>query len=200
MAQTKTLKAEDVAALPMPTASTDLLTAARNLLRTARDKELEAIDLEQRLATLKGEINEIKMKKLVDLFSRAGIKSLSLDAEGNTPAYSSTLKPYYKASISADWPLEQQDKAYDYLETQEPDLIKRQITVDVGRDTKLATRIKKALAKLKTEFSEGRSVHHGTLTKWLKEVHQKTGKLPQLDLIGATVGQIVDVKPTKEKT
>lgn len=194
------LKAEDVAGLE-PAASKDLLTAARNLLRKARDKDLEASDLEARAAALRTEVYNIKTKELVDMMSNAGIKTLELLPEGNAPGYDAVLKPYYRAGISVEWDLDRQERGYDYLEKHGAgDLVRRVLTIDVGKSQKMVERVRKALSKIKDlDVDERRTVHHGTLTAWLKETHKKTGKLPPLDLLGATVGQIVEIKPIKEK-
>lgn len=180
----------------------DMLAAARRLVASVRSKGQEKADFEERVAALAAEIHELKHKRLPELFGSAKIKSLELEPEGNMPGAVAELKPYYKASIAAEWDQEKQDAAFDALEKLGAgDLLKRTFTVEVGlRDAKLAAKVRKVLDRADLTYTEKRGVPWATLTKWVKERTENGKPLPPLDVIGAEVGHIVDVKePKKEK-
>lgn len=179
----------------------DKLDRVNDLARTARDKRITLEDTKSRATELGKEILEIEHHTLPDLMMEVKIKELTLDAEGNHPAYALKLKPYYKASISAEWPDEQRDKAFRYLEkVGSPDLIKTIFVIEINReDHALAKKIENALDKLQVGYAREQSVPWNTLTAWVKERIEKLGEDVELDTIGATVGNIVTIKPVKEK-
>lgn len=178
------------------------LERVRAQLRLSRDKSREKEDLEARLKTVNEEINTISQKTLPDLFVEVGIDKLGLPAEGNLPAYDAALVPYYHANISADWPPEKQEEAFAYL-AKEPggeDMIKTVITIALGRgDRKTAAKVEKALDKLKVPYNRTLGVPWNTLTAWVREQVEKHKHTPSLDLLGATVGRVVKLKPRKQE-
>lgn len=177
----------------------DRLEAIRVVLRRARDADREVSDLEARLKAVKAEVLDLKQKTLPDIYDAAGIDNLGLPAEGNLPAYDCALKPYYHANIGAEWPTEQRQAAFAYLEGHEAgDLIKSLYIVAVPRGKlALAKKVAAALAKLKVEFTTKQDVPWNTLTAWLKEQVEKRNHTPDLDVLGATVGRVVNLKERK---
>lgn len=187
-------------AAELPAVPAGTLEAARTLVQRARDIDAEIADLEGRRSTLAAELFDIRTKKLVDLMSAVGIRALSVAAAGNLPGYEAKLKPYYKASISADWEPARRDAAFAWLEQDKSgDLIKHVFVIDLDRDSlEDADAVRNAMKVLGIEFTESKTVHHGTLTAWLKEqVEKKKRKDIPLDVIGAATGQLVEVKPLK---
>ena len=179
--------------------SEDKLEKVRTFLREARDIDRQIMDLEDALKVKNARKLELIQKELPDLYDEAGIDNLGLPAEGNLPAYDCKLGPYYKASISADWPEEDRAKAFAYLEKQgASDLIKSTYVVLLPRGKRaIAIKVEAALKKLGVEFSEKLDVPWNTLTAWLKEQVEKHKTTPELDLLGATVGRVVKLKERK---
>jgi hypothetical protein len=141
--------------------------------------------------------------KLVEVFTAAGATSIELAAEGNLPAFTARLKPYYKANISAEWDDERRERGFKWLTDNEAgDLIKRAFTIEFGRtEGAEAERLRAVLEQLELSYNEKLAVNHQTLTAWFKERVEKRLPLPeQLEVIGAQRGQIVEVKPVKEKS
>lgn len=178
----------------------DTLEAAQRLVSTLRDLDQQIADLDERRALLAAKVDEIRKKTLVDLMATLGLRKIAIEPSGNSPGYEATLRAFYKASIPADWPQDRQDAAFNWLEQAgDGDLIKHTFTVALSRDDyKIAAKVRKALEKMAVQYDERRAVHHGTLTAWLKEqVGDKKRTGIPLDVLGAIVGQQVDVKKLK---
>lgn len=184
-----------------PVIPEDKLELVREQLRRSRDTELEMSDLATRLKVKSEEQNKRVFEELPALFQEIGIDRLGIEADGNLPAYDAALSPYYKASISGEWPPERQDAAFDWLEKEgHGDLVKNMFVVQLGRgDEKKALRLRALLEKAGFEFENKRAVPWNTLTSFVKEQVEKHNTTPPLDLLGATVGKIVKLKPRKEK-
>lgn len=187
-------------AAELPTASGDSLRAARDLVRQARDMEREADDLEQRASELRGRVRTIKTQRLVELMGQVGIKTLTLAAEGNHAAFVAKLKPFYEGNIAADWEPERRMAAFDWLEANgHGDIIKNVITVSLPRDSQEdAEAVRTALDILEIPYTEAKSVHHGTLKSWLREQTEKYHRALPLSVLGASIGQVVEIKSAKE--
>lgn len=183
-----------------PVVPEDKLEAVRNQLRKSRDTELTIANLEARLKDLQAEQNKRVFEDLPAMFQEIGIDRLGIEADGNLPAYDAALTPYYKASIPADWPQEKQDAAFNWLEKEGfGDLVKNTFVVQLGRgDEKRAVRLRGLLEKAGFEFENKRAVPWNTLTSFVKEQVEVKQKTPNLEVIGATVGKIVKLKPRKE--
>lgn len=179
--------------------SEDKLDKVRIILRRARDADREITDLEARAKAVKAEVLILKQKTLPDLYDEAGIDNLGLPAEGNLPAYDCKLSPYYHASIGAEWPGDDRERAFAYLEKQNAgDLIKSLYIVAVPRGKlPLAKKVQAALTKLGVEFTTKKDVPWNTLTAWVKEQVEKRKVTPDLDVLGATVGRVVQLKERK---
>lgn len=182
----------------------DKLERARDLVREMRDLTLSIADQEERLREANKKFNELRHKTLPDFFAEVGLRELGLEAEGNEPAYLAKLRPYYKASIAADWDEERRNAAFDALEQHGlGDIIRRVFVVEVDRtNSKAINAVRTALRSLekrgKCSVSEKRDVPWTTLTATVREQLEKGEALP-LETLGATVGQIVEVKPVKDK-
>lgn len=181
--------------------SEDRLEQVRVVLRQVRDNDRTISDYEARVKDLRAQALVMKQKTLPDIFDEVGIDNLGLPAEGNLPAYDCKLKPYYHASISSDWKPERRAAAFEYLDqVGSGDLIKSVYIVAVPRGArKIAIQVEKALRKINVEFSTDLSVPWNTLTAWIKEQVEKKKATPDLNVLGATVGRVVELKERKEK-
>lgn len=197
-----------VAKAPKPEPTANDLAALRAKAAKVRDDLLELSDLEAKVEAVKNRITQAKTKELPDTMEELGITRLDLPADGNLPAYSMQSKPYYRASIAAAWPIEQKAKAYGYLASKgAADLLATEVVITFGRGDK--DKAKELLTLLRTYRSEtmpegfkpevSQGIPHTTLTAWLKEQVETYKTMPDLAIIGGSVGRIVDLKPIKEK-
>ena len=178
----------------------DKLEAIRNELRNVRDLRLKLVDLQQQVSETNQAIYEKERVTLPDMFIDAGVDTVGLPAQGNSPAYDAKLEPYYKANILSSWEPDRKQAAFDWLiKHGAGDLIKSTITIrlPLGSD-KLRKRIVSALSKFKgIDISHEMSVPWNTLTAYVKECFTKARRVPPLDLIGAEVGSIVKMNERK---
>jgi hypothetical protein len=180
-------------------AAPDKLDAIRDVARQLRDKEKEILDLDERLKATKAEVLDLKHKKLVDLMQEAGVDKIGLPAEGNYPPSDAVLSPYYHAVIAANWEPERRQAAFNWLESEgHGDLVKTVVTVAFGRDERQRAReITQYLELMGVQHSVQLDVPWNTLTAFVREQVEKYHRVPPLETIGATVGQVVKLKPRK---
>jgi hypothetical protein len=165
---------------------------ARKLAKEARDLELEAGDLDQRLQRCRERLHTIYTKSLPDAMDQAGVDHLGLPAEGNAPACDVRVSTHIKASIPADWDDERRSAAFKALEgSGHGDLIKTEVSVAFPREKR-----EDALSFLESAKKSGgkptvkESVHHATLTAWLKAQVISDNPLPPLETIGGSVMRV----------
>jgi hypothetical protein len=180
----------------------DRLEVLRAKVSRVRDLRAEVEDLSSRVTDANKEIQDLTFKQLPDMFEELGMRNMTLEATGNLPPYGAEKKPYFKANIAAEWPPEKRAAGLTFLEQRDAgDLIRLFITVELGRgEAETGKKIIVELQKLGVDYSVSKSVHWGTLTAWLREQVQKYKRdfTPgELDMIGAKVGTIVEVKPVK---
>lgn len=183
----------------------DQLAAVRAAVARVRELRLLSDDLGEKLTACNKEIGDLTRTTLPDAFAEAGLRRLDLDASGNLPAYVAQLKPYYKAVISAEWSVERQNAAFDWLaERDAEDLVKTTITVELGmRERDAAKNIGNILRVAGVAYSEQLAVPWNSLTAWLKEQvekHHAEFSAGDLERIGAQVGRVVEVQPVREKS
>lgn len=185
--------------------SQDKLDKIRALVREARDLDKEIDGLEEMLKEKKAELLALTQKKLPDAFVENGVSRLDLAAEGNMPAYDAELRPYYHANILADWPPDQREAGFGWLESKKHgDLIKNVVTVEIPRGKGAAALSKKvtgALKKLRVPYGVEKAVPWNTLTALVRELTESGKPLGDKDreAIGATVGTVVKLKQRKEE-
>lgn len=184
---------------PRATPNADRLAELKTMAATVRDLQAEKADLEQRLKDTNKSLDDYYYTKLPELMDAAGVPSIVIEAEGNHPRFEATVKPYYKASISAEWPPEQRKAAYDWLDANgHGSLIKTVVAVQFGReDRPKALALQAALQERGHEPVIEEAVHHATLTSWLKTQAENQEELPPLDLIGGRIGR--ECKPKKKE-
>lgn len=151
---------------------------------------------------------EITMKELPDYMRKIGQDRIGLN-EFNVDL---VMESYYHANIKAEWPEEQREAGFAYLEeVGSGDLIKMNVIFSFGRNEILRVKwllgfvrtLQHYLGEAKVEYENvpdplvTKGVAWNTLTAWLKE--RITGGLSvDLEKIGGTVGTIVKIKPRKK--
>jgi hypothetical protein len=151
---------------------------------------------------LRGQRREMEYQILPDLFMQTGVTHIGLAAEGNEPPYEAKMQDHYHAVINVDWPEERRVEALKWVEKNKlGDLIKTVITIELGRgQSKLTTKVLTALRTLKVPFTKQQNVPWNTLTAAIREMYRdgRTLSDTELNMIGASVGKIVKLKPKKE--
>lgn len=173
----------------------DSLLKLRELAKAARTLELEIANLEERLKEHNIKLYDLTTKTLPDLMAELRIPSITIDAEGNEPAYELKAVPFYRANIAAEWPPEKKAAAFAWLdENGHGDLIKTTVGVPFAREDR--AKAKKLADKLSKDYGVTltENVHFMTLTAWLKEQVEDKQFIPPLDTIGGQVGRIVKIK------
>lgn len=191
------LAAEAAEQLPVPT--DEGMARARRAAQEMVNLESEVESLEEQLKARKVRLWDVKTKELPDLFGELGIDSLGLQEV----ELDLVIVPYYKANISADWPEEQREAAFQYLEEiGGGDIVNNTVTVvfPKGHYDELREWMERVQG-LNFEFDppemvEAKMVPWNTLTAFVKEQVQK-GTVLELDKLGATVATIAKIKKRK---
>lgn len=183
------------------TPNEDALKKVRALVASRRDLQQEANSLEERAKEKQRAIRDMDYKILPELFSVVGIDRLGLPAEGNQPALEAVLSDYYRANIAADWSEERRGAAFAHLQKLGMgELIRRNFEVSFAPDDPAWSDFANLLTDQGIPFSMRMSVPWQTLTAALRALYEGGSRLSAVDLeaIGATVGQVVKLKPGKD--
>lgn len=183
----------------MPQDDDDLLLRIKTQAQALRDKRYEIKNIEERLEAAKADVRTLQREVIPDLMAQAGIPSLTIEAEGNTPAYEIKMRPFARASIAAAWEPNRREAAFDWLDTHGAgDLIKTEIAILLPKEKRAeALELIQRLRTMNYEPQISESVHHGTLSKWLKEAIRQ-GHIVPLDVIGGEVGREVTIKESDD--
>jgi hypothetical protein len=122
------------------------------------------------------------------------------------------LEPFYHANIAVDWEPQRREEAFKWLEENgHGDLVKVNVMFSFRKEQLADARWLQTAVKLiqaaqaecgiETENTipdptMKMEVHYGTLTAFVREQVECGAELP-LEKLGATVGQIVKIKPRK---
>lgn len=192
------------------TPSSDKLDIITRKMRETRDLKLQIEDLNTTLQAANSRLLTLTQRELPDLMNEVSQSILKLPAEGNHPPFVFKLKDFYKANIQNE--KETAPLAYQWLEDHgEGDLIKRTISVSLGKDSQeLQDRILDFLDEQGVDPETKYGIPWNTLTSWLRERHkqwlaqQQTQvtvedyiEMPPLEIFGATIGQVVEMKESK---
>jgi len=179
----------------------DQLQKVRAAVAEVIEKRQLKSDLEERLKRVNKEIAVAQHETLPAIFNEARCDGLKLPPEGNRPGYEATKEPYFKANISAEWPIERQEKGFLWLaEEGHSDIIKTIITIELGRgERKIASMIEDWLDRKNIAYSSRLGVAWNTLTAMLRDCYKRNRPLSsdELETIGANVGEVVSIKPLK---
>ena len=167
------------------------LNVIRDKARELRDILLTKADLEQQLERIKKRINTIERDELTEMFTKAEISSVTVDAKGNHPAFVAERGTVYTASIPEDKRME----AFEWFEQQgHGDLVKSVITINFGmQEHEKKLHAMKVLSDAGIEYYANESVHHMTLKAFIKREIQ-AGRLIPMDLLGVFVFDEVKIK------
>ncbi len=177
----------------------DLLLRIKVQAQALRDKRYEIKNIEERLQEAKDSVRILQRDTIPDLMSEAGINKLTIEAEGNVPAFDIAVRPFARASIAASWPNEKREAAFDWLDTHGAgDLIKTEIAIYLPKEQRgAALDLIGTLRDAGYEPTINEMVHHGTLGKWLKEMI-RSGNVVPLDIIGGEVGMEATIKESDD--
>ena len=180
----------------------DLLQRITAKAVAARDQAALIKDLEERLAQAKSALTLLTTVELPDLLDEAGTDTVGIPANGNLPAIDITLKPMYNANIAAGWPDERRAAAFEWLDANgHGDLIKTEVKIAWPREMRDAALeflnyVRRTYIGLAPEIKE--MVHNQTLTAWFKQQVRQGGELPPLDVIGANMFRIAEMKERRD--
>lgn len=175
----------------------DRLARLRLLAENARFAELEVAALEESLQEKKAFLRRLLETDMPDLMREARVDSIGLEANGNYPAIKAELKSFYRASIPASWDKEKIKEAINLVSAYGgEDIVQTFVEYRFGRgERQLALDLAKKTEHLSPLVNE--KVHHSTLTSWLKDRLQNGLSTPDLESIGAQVGDVVKIKRVK---
>ena len=159
----------------------------------------EKESLEARLEENKEKIKDIERRQIPELFNRLQIDKMGL------PEYNVDVvkRTYYHANIKTDWPEEQREKAFKWLEENDHGgVIAATLVVKFSREELPEARALEALIKTwpgsnshppKLEMG----VPWNTLTSLIK-TEVEAGEVVPLETLGATVGTTASIKKRKK--
>src|SRR4249919_375053 len=156
------------------------VSAIRKKAIELRDIYLVKADLESQLKGLSNRIMEVERNELPSMFTQAGVSSITVEADGNHPAFVAERTTVYTAKI----PDEKRMDALQWFEQQgHGDLVKSQINITFGmQEHEARLRAMKILADNHIEYYTNESVHHSTLKAFVKRELQ-AGRIIPMDLL-----------------
>lgn len=167
------------------------LNTIRDRARELRDAYLKKLDLEHQLKLVNDSINKIERDDLTEMFTQAGISSITVEAAGNHPAFIAKRETVYNAKIPED----KRQEAFEWLEQNDHgDLVKSVININFGmQEHKRRLEVMKILSDAGIEYYTNESIHHMTLKAFVKTQIQ-VGNLIPMDLLGVYVFDEVKIK------
>ena len=186
-----------------PNDNADKLIEIRKLATLAMDTEKRIEEKEQEIKDLRAGLNAIYYDKMPSLMVEAGVDTIGVAASGNSPGFDYDLSSVHSASISTEWPEERQEAAFAGLRRLKAEaLIRAKVSAalpkgKLGVAMKIQAYPKKPGVKCDTKIS----VHHGTLSAWLRELYEdrrQSLSSKDLEAIGGFVGRVVKPKERKE--
>jgi hypothetical protein len=167
------------------------LNVIRNRARELRDAYLKKVDLEQQLKLLDNNIKKIERDELPEMFTHAGISSITVEATGNHPAFIAERKTVYGAAIPDDKRME----AFQWFEQSgNGDLVKSVINIYFGmQEHNARLRVMKILSDAGVQYYNNETLHHMTLKAFVKR-EMEAGHIIPTDLLGVFVFDEVKIK------
>ena len=156
-----------------------------------RDAYLEKAELEEKVKRVSKKISGIQLKDLPDMFSRAKISSISVEKDGNHPAFVAERGTVYTAKI----PDEKRMEAFQWFEENgHGDLVKSVIQIVFGmQEHEKRLKLMKLLADNGFEYWNNESVHAQTLKAFVKR-ELVAGRIIPQDLLGVFIFDEVKIK------
>lgn len=175
---------------------------------------VELMELDIKITELEDALEKAKARKLV-LTQKDMVEYLQVLGQDKVglPNYNVdlVLEAFYHANIKADWPEEQRESAFQWLEDSDNgDIIKLEMNFSFSRgQLNVANWMKEQIEKLEIphEFKVNRlpepvvlkNVPWNTLTAFVKREVEAGHELP-MEKLGATMGSVVKIKPRDKST
>jgi hypothetical protein len=167
------------------------LNIIRQRATELRDSYLKKVDLENQVKLVENNIKKIERDELPEMFTQAGISSITVEAEGNHPPFIAERGTVYTAKIPDD----KRQEAFQWFEQNDHgDLVKSVINIFFGmQEHEERLRVMKLLSDAKVQYYTNESVHHMTLKAFVKTQIQAGHTIPS-DLLGVFVFDEVKIK------
>ena len=167
------------------------LTVIRRKAVQLRDAYLEKAELEERIKKINSKITGIERKDLPDMFSKAKISSVTVEADGNHPAFVAERSTVYGGKI----PDEKRLEAFQWFEQAgHGDLVKSVIQIVFGmQEHEERLRVMELLSDNDIEYWNNESIHAMTLKAFIKR-ELKAGRIIPQDLLGVFIFDEVKIK------
>lgn len=167
------------------------LTLIKKRAVELRDLHLKKADLEQQLELVKHSITKVEQDELPEMFTRAGISSVTVEPTGNHPGFVAARKTVYNAAI----PEEKRQEAFKWFEQNgHGDLVKSVIDITFGmQEHEKRLFVMKLLSEAGIQFYNHESIHHMTLKAFVKR-EIEAGHIIPMDVLGAFVVDEVKIK------
>lgn len=157
-----------------PEASNEQLTELSVMIENMRDKEKVLAELEERVKSVKAEVDDFSKNRIPDFFDMIGMDEMKL-ATGEKIS----IKRGFAAHISKA----NQDVAYAWLrKNNHAGIIKNSLTVDIKKgDEDEVKNLQQVLIERGLTFSRKESVHGQTLKAFVTEQMTAGTDLPQTE-------------------
>jgi hypothetical protein len=178
--------------------SEDKLVKCRQMMAEWRAKAVQIEDHQLSIKRLSEEIQQIRDKKLVDLFDDAGIDKLGIPASGNLPPLEIEINDWVHANI----PEENMERAAEWMiRTGNEDLIKTEFKIAFGLgEKKDAIKFEKLLIKAGEAYDKKQGVPWNTLTAFIKGELKAGRPLTKkvMGMLGAESGRVATIVKQKK--
>lgn len=193
MAKKQRPTAEDEAVAQNVAPPQDLLIRIRDKAKEAQGMAAEIANAQAFLAKMNTDYYRITTIDLPELMASAGMEDFTL--KDGTEI---NVKDFVSGSLPKEPKLRK--KALDWIvKVGAGGLIKEEISMAFGRGSREdAERVKKALEKLKVEFSSEEGIHPQTLFAFARERFRKGEKVPT-EMLGLTTGRVAKFKLPNSK-
>jgi hypothetical protein len=190
---------DELTEAPETAVTPDSLDAIKALARLARDAEQRVAAIQEQLKQWQTVVDNIMTRELPEKMDAIGLRTITVEAQGNQPAFSVSVKTMYTANIAAGWDQERRRKAFEWLETHgHASLIKTDVVTTFSRENRDA--VSAFVGQLDREgrsYMVKEAVHPKTFSSWLKEMIEH-GETPPLDTIGGYVERQATIKEERE--
>lgn len=148
--------------------------------------EREVEEIEEKLSAKKAELLGVSKGKLPGLMMEIGMKEFKL-VDGTKI----TIKPFVSAKIDDD----NRETCHKWLEMNgHADIIKHEMTVKLGKgEDEFARKVQEALQAVGASYIDKESVHHQTLTAFIKGQLERGADFP-LQLFNVYLGNEAKIK------
>jgi len=156
--------------------------------------EDEIVECEARIAALKKEREEVRIRTLPGVMFELGIDSVSIDN------HHCTLEPLVQATLPKD-PVQRQEAVEWLVDNGHGGIVKRQLTVELPKgDAAMEDLVKDAVHDAAPELliATTYNVHHSSYTALAKQLVRDGVSVPA-DLLGVYIGSIVRVDASKDR-